>query len=206
MADQIMTAAAELSVIIPEEALPFLANLPIGKFFGVGKVTEKKMHRIGVTTGADLKRFSRDELIFHFGKSGTFFFDIVRGIDQRPVKSTRERKSIGSETTLSTDTVDMEEISSILQRLSESVATSLQKRNCGGFTVTLKVRYHDFTTITRSFTAKIPIFCDEDIRFNLPRLLQATEAGKKKIRLLGISVSNLTGDKKFPRQLRLPFM
>ncbi len=195
-----------MSVILPENALEFLAELPIGKFFGVGKVTEKKMQQLGIHRGHDLRQFRREELTLHFGKAGSFFYDIVRGRDFRPVQACQVRKSIGSETTLEQDTCDLTEIFDILQNLSRDVEESLIKHQQGGSTITLKVRYHDFTTITRSLTLPRPAFDQQDIFRNVPYLLKCTEAGRKKIRLLGISVAKLTEkDKKQARQLRLPF-
>ena len=194
-----------ITVIPPHLVLDFLGRLPIGKFYGVGSATEKKMERIGVKNGSDLRRFTREELVFHFGKSGNFFFDICRGEDPRPVESSSVRKSIGSETTLSEDILEMEIIHQILEQQADSVAHSLARRNFGGYTLTLKVRYHDFTTITRSATMKSPLFSSEDIMLCLPRLLAATEAGQRKVRLLGITVSTLFTKNTTPIQLRLPF-
>lgn len=195
-----------LTVIRPEEADDFLAALAIGKFFGVGKVTEKKMHSLGVRKGADLFRFTQKELERFFGKAGLFFYDIVRGIDNRPVQMSRGRKSIGTETTLHTDLIDLGEINTILHTLSEKVEQSLQRKECGGTTITLKVRYHDFTTITRSHTLTTPLFSAAEIMQRISTLLQATDAGKTKIRLLGITISNLSDiAEKQPLQLQLPF-
>ena len=194
-----------ITIIAPSQVLDFLAALPIGRFYGVGAATEKKMERIGVKNGGDLKKFSLEELTFHFGKSGRYFFDICRGQDPRPVKSSYTRKSIGNETTFSEDILDTGLIVTVLKELAESVAKSLLKRNTGGYTLTLKVRYDDFTTITRSATFISPIFTAEDIMFCLPRLLASTEAGRRKVRLLGVTVSGLFFKDSTPVQLRLPF-
>jgi len=195
-----------LTVISPEEADEFLASLPIGKFYGVGKVTEKKMHSLGVRKGADLFRFTQKELKHFFGKAGLFFYDIVRGNDDRPVQISRGRKSIGTETTFHTDLIDMQEINKILVYLSEKVEHGMQRKECGGTTVTLKVRYHDFSTVTRSHTLPAPLYNAAEIMLLIPNLLRTTEAGKTKIRLLGITVSNLVDIKeKQPLQLQLPF-
>ena len=195
-----------LTVITVEEAKSFLASLAIGRFYGVGKVTEKKMHSLGIRTGHDLLRFQRIELERFFGKAGTFFYDIVRGIDNRPVQSRQGRKSIGTETTLETDILDLQQIQDVIERLSLKVEHALQKKSCGGSTITLKVRYHDFTTVTRSLTLPAPLSRADEIMHYIPQLLQATEAGKIKIRLLGITLSNLTGtSQKVPIQLHLPF-
>lgn len=195
-----------LTIIRPEESNDFLAALPIGKFFGVGKVTEKKMHALGVRKGADLFRFTKKELERFFGKAGIFFYDIVRGIDDRPVQVSRGRKSIGTETTMHEDVLNLQEIKDILTSLSKKVAQSLQKKECGGTTVTLKVRYHDFITVTRSHTLTVPLFSAEEIMQHIPDLLQSTEAGNTAIRLLGITISNLSDkSQKIPLQLQLPF-
>lgn len=195
-----------LTVITIEEAQQFLASLAIGRFYGVGKVTEKKMHSLGIRSGKDLLRFERIELIRFFGKSGAFFHDMVRGVDNRPVESRKGRKSIGTETTFQTDIDDLQQIEEIIRNLAVKVERGLQNKACGGMTVTLKVRYHDFTTVTRSQTFPAPIHSYDEIMQCIPQLLRTTEAGKIKIRLLGITVSNLTDkSQKIPVQLELPF-
>lgn len=195
-----------VKTIPPGEAIDFLSALPIRKFFGVGKVTEKKMLSLGIRTGQDLRQQKEDDLIFHFGKIGSFLYNIVRGIDDRPVEPARARKSIGSETTLSYDTDDSTEIDSILTHLAEQIGHSLKKKQTGGYTLTLKVRYHDFTTITRSRTVRTPIYSSAGILVLLPGLISATNAGTQKVRLLGLSISKLIVDKNVPYQLVLPFM
>ncbi len=194
-----------ISTIPPDQAIEFLSTLPIGKFFGVGKVTEKKMQQLGIKNGFDLRRWEEEKLILHFGKSGSFLFNIVQGIDTRVVQPHRVRKSIGNETTLKFDSDDRAQIETILSDLSLQIERSLIKLKTNGYTITLKVRYSDFTTVTRSRTLRSPICCSRDILFHLPRLLNSTEAGKRKVRLLGISISNLTAEKSVPRQLQLPF-
>lgn len=195
-----------LSVIRPEEAISFLDSLPVGKFYGVGRVTEKKMHNLGIRYGRHLRQFSKEDLVFHFGKTGAFYYSIVRGIDDRPVKMRGRRKSIGSETTLQQDIIGMEDILRVLKRLAEKVAIILEKKENLAHTITLKVRYHDFTTVTRSITLTLPVYAAHDIMTQVNVLLQSTEAGRKKIRLLGISLSKLIhrSDRK-PYQLELPF-
>ncbi len=195
-----------LTTIPPDRALDFLSLLPIRKFFGVGRVTEQKMLRLGIETGRDLRQMPEENLIFHFGKTGSFLFNIVRGIDDRPVEPARRRKSIGSETTLSSDTRDREEIDAILSQLAGDIEHSLKKRKISGYTLTLKIRYRDFTTVTRSQTVRSPLQSKNDMLRLLPGLLAATEVGALKVRLLGLSVSKLTGDKRIPHQLLLPFM
>ncbi len=199
-----------ITVITPQEALLFINRLPVGKFFGVGRVTEKKMHALGIRTGADLRCYERAQLQANFGKAGHFFYEIVRGIDNRPVNPNRERKSIGSEKTLSSDIIGLSSVKVVLEELAGKVAYSLCQKKKGGCTVTLKVRYQDFTTITRSRTRKVPVFNAEQIIAIISSLLKTTEAGYKKVRLLGISVSKLIDETDVKRQkfvqLTLPFM
>lgn len=195
-----------ITTIPPEEALTFISNLPIRKFYGVGRVTEKKMVRLGIKTGYDLRQWELEKLVFHFGKAGSFLYDIVRGIDNRSVEPARIRKSIGSEQTLQHDSDNIVEIHEVLTGLSHQLANAMKKKQTCGHTLTLKVRYHDFTTITRSQTVRWPIQSSEDIVSLLPGLLSSTRIGNQKIRLVGLSLSKLNGDQKIPRQLLLPFM
>jgi len=198
-----------LTVITPAQTEKFLAVLPIGKFYGVGRVTERRMHRHGIRTGADLLRLSREELVSLFGKVGHFFYEMARGIDTRPVSPVRERKSIGAEVTLSTDILDFSRVSAVLDEQVQRVARALAAHRTGGRTLTLKIRYSDFTTITRSCTTVDGFFDAADMLRQLPHLLAATEAGQRKIRLLGVSVANLCSEDEARclriRQLSLPF-
>lgn len=196
-----------LSVILPDDAYEFLGELPIGKFYGVGKVTEQKMRNIGIKNGKDLRQFSKEDLLFHFGKTGAFYYDMVRGKDNRPVSLSRIRKSIGSETTFHNDILDTKEIDRVLNLLAEKISGSLEKRHYVCQTVTLKVRYHDFKTITRSTTSNHSLWTTKHILERVSQLKQSTEIGNKKIRLLGISVSKLNDKStRKPYQLKLPFV
>jgi DNA polymerase-4 len=198
-----------LTVIPPDRAQAFLASLPIGKFYGVGRVTERRMRDHGVRTGADLLRFSRQEMVALFGKTGHFFYDIARGLDLRPVQPLRVRKSIGSETTLAEDILDYARVSAVLYQQVQQVSRLLAEKETGGRTLTLKVRYSDFTTITRSCTTAQGFFSAHDMLAQLPRLLASTEAGRRRIRLLGVTVANLCDEQEAQRmrirQLLLPF-
>ncbi|MBU1564365.1 MAG: DNA polymerase IV [Proteobacteria bacterium] len=195
-----------ITTIPPKTAHQFLDALPIRKFFGVGQVTEKKMRQLGINTGSDLKKWDAERLVFHFGKIGSFLHNIVRGIDDRPVEPVRVRKSIGSETTLPYDTDDLTEINKLLAELADDLEKTLLRKNKGGYTLTLKVRYKDFTTITRSITVRTAMFSVDDFVPMLPGLLAATQVGTVKIRLLGLSISKLVDHINLPRQLKLPFM
>ena len=197
-----------LTVIPPEEAAGFVASLPVRKFFGVGSATERKMQAAGIHTGADLLRFSVEELIQLFGKHGRFFHGIARGIDLRPVLAHRERKSLGTETTLHRDILEMEAVEAVLLELATELGQDLTARAICGKTLTLKMRYQDFTTITRSCTDMAGFSGTDELLAQLPRLVAATEAGRRRIRLLGLSVSNLLPKNALPRQpkqLSLPF-
>ena len=198
-----------ITVIPPERAQAFIAALPVGKFYGVGGVTERKMRGLGIRTGGDLLRFSRQQLVALFGKTGLFFYDIARGRDSRPVESTRVRKSIGTETTFAEDIGELAQVVAIVSDLVQQVAMILEKKKTGGRTLSLKVRYSDFTTITRSCTTPWGFFTAADMLAQLPRLLTATEAGRRKIRLLGVTVSKLFNEEERStlrlRQLPLPF-
>jgi len=196
-----------ITVITPDLADEFINQLPVRNFFGVGKVTEEKMVRLGIKTGADLKKFSRNELIRIFGKAGNYFYDIAQGIDERPVEPDRIRKSVGKETTLSEDTNDVELMIQILDDLAVRVADILKRKNRKGLTVTLKIKYFDFQSITRSVTPAVPVTEAGVIMNHMKNLLENTEAGTKKVRLLGVTVSNFLDEnpiKKF-RQITLPF-
>jgi DNA polymerase-4 len=195
-----------ITLVKPNEVPQFLSSLPIGKFYGVGKVTEKKMISFGIRTGSDLRAQTREQLIERFGKQGLFYYEIVRGKDPRPVKPERIRKSIGAETTLKIDTDNIDDILALLSTIAARISESLAAKDTGFRTLTLKVRYSDFTTVTRSVTVKETIVHDDDIVGLIPRLLDATEAGYREVRLLGLSVSHLVPlNVRSPRQLLLPF-
>lgn len=180
-----------LFVIPPQKADRFLKSLNIGKFYGVGKVTEKKMNKLGIFTGADLRKFSRQQLATKFGRSGDYYYNIVRGIDDRKVTTHRIRKSIGCETTFEQNLTDKREIWQILQKLTERVAVSLTKKEMVARTVCLKVRYSDFSLITRSKTVLSPVSKAQDIIEVLPELLRKTKVGERPIRLIGVTVMKL---------------
>ena len=178
-------------VIRPEVAESFIEQLEIRKFFGIGKVTEKKMQALGIYTGADLKRLSKIQLQTQFGRSGAYYYDIARGIDDRPVNPTRVRKSIGSETTFDGNIVDKKLIWATLTKLAGGLGSSLQGKGVTARTVTIKVKYSDFQLITRSKTGEQAVHNEASIIDVLPELLRKTEVGKRPIRLIGISLANL---------------
>jgi len=180
-----------MKVIIPNEAESFIETLPIGKFHGIGKVTERRMQSLGIETGADLKKWSEFDLIEHFGKVGSYYYGIARGIDEREVKAHRIRKSIGAENTFSRDHDDTLWMEKQLDEIAFKVAGRLEKSHTKGRTVTLKVRFANFQRITRSLTLIQSVADTGTIASVAKELLTQTEAGQRKIRLLGITVSNL---------------
>jgi DNA polymerase IV len=196
-----------LSVITPKKAQDFIEKLEIGKFYGVGKATKTKMESLGIKTGADLKTWNEVDLVKHFGKSGHHYYRIARGIDLREVKPDRIRKSIGKEKTFSEDISDLEWIRDFLDQLAEKIARSMKKLNAAGKTITLKVRYENFETVTRSHTLNYYTGQAEDLARISKRLLEETDAGVREVRLLGISVSslNLAEGGVIGEQLEIPF-
>ncbi|MBN1377885.1 MAG: DNA polymerase IV [Gammaproteobacteria bacterium] len=180
-----------LYIITPEQGEEFVEKLPVGRFFGVGKVTEAKMHKLGLRTGADIKGWTEDQLVEYFGKAGHFFHRIVRGIDDRPVSNQRQRKSISKETTFATDLTDYDKMMEVLLQLAEQVSGSLQKKQLCAKTLTIKVKYADFSQVTRSLVLPRAEQEIHRIEQQISRLLDRTDAGFRPVRLLGIGVSQL---------------
>ncbi len=180
-----------LHLITPDAGPAFIAELPVGRFHGVGPATEAKMKSLGIHTGADLARWSLEELQAAFGKSGAFYYGIARGIDERPVRPTRERKSYGSETTFARDLRQRGAMLAALKPLAAEVLEGLAKKQLAATTLTLKVKYHDFQQVTRAYTSPYPLQDLATIMKLLEALLDRTEADKKPVRLLGVTASGL---------------
>ncbi len=195
-----------LTVILPEEAEEFLSNLPIEKFFGVGKVLAKKMKSLGIYSGGDLRLWQMNDLVRQFGKSGTFLYQVARGVDQRPVMPAREQKSIGKETTFAHDLWARERMEFELKKLTYLVAEKLKAKGRTAKSIVLKIKYADFRVITRtkSFFAGIDDF---DLIFKTAvGLLQNHWQKGKPVRLLGVGAGGLNAlQKKAYSQLYLPF-
>ena len=177
-------------LVAPHEIDEFIAELPIRKFFGVGKVTAKKMHDLDIHTGADLQRYTRPELVRNFGKSGAYYFNICRGIDHRPVKADRITKSVSAENTFSENLTELEPMLTAIASISESVTQRLKKSGLKGKTVTVKVKDHEFNLTTRSRTVDEFLDSYEDI-YSLASQLLSENPPDEPIRLLGVGVSNL---------------
>lgn len=184
-------------IIKPGEAERYLHDLPIGRFFGVGKVTETKMKSFDIHTGGDLKKKNLVQLQKIVGNAAEYYYDIARGIDHRPVSNHRIRKSLGSETTFQNDISDINEMLQQLFTLLDQVLESLLQRDLLAYTLTLKIKYSDFTQVTRSHTDDNIISIREKAVALIPALLDKTEAKTKSVRLLGISFSNLLNNKDY---------
>jgi DNA polymerase-4 len=168
----------------------FMEKLPVEKFFGVGRVTAEKMKGMGLFTGADLKKLTEAELVKHFGKVGAFYYQIVRGIDNREVQPHRETKSLGAEDTFPYDLTTAEEMHAELDKIAQTVYNRLQRYQLKGRTLTLKIKYSDFKQITRNHSFPQGI-CDLDtISATAKQLLASTGPVYKPVRLLGITLSN----------------
>jgi len=199
-------------VIPPKAATAFLDELEIGRFYGVGKMTEKRMLAMGIHKGSDLKLVPIEELVRVFGKPGRYFYEVVRGVDERPVRPSRTRKSIGSERTYEENLTTIEEVKNKLAEVIDIMWSRCVAKDMVGKTVTLKVRFGDFRTITRSITHD-SIFCKEEVVDFAHNLLPYEEIASGQVRLLGITMSNFPDDIlqaedegiKYPHQLTIDF-
>jgi DNA polymerase-4 len=193
------------ALIGPDEALSFLEKLPIEKFFGIGKATANKMHRLGIRNGMDLKSKTKIELASWFGKPGIWYYHIVRAEDFRPVRADRIRKSVGAERTFNEDIDSVDDMIEVILPIVDTVYERLQRIGRFGRTLSIKVKYKDFTSITRSttFTSEVG---DKSV------LIEAAEKLVKdniqigdEVRLLGVTVSNLSGKDMEGEQIEIPF-
>ena len=191
-------------IIKPKDVMVFIEQLPIEKFFGVGKKTAEKMHALDIHKGKDLQRYDLARLIQYFGKAGKYFYDVSRGEDNRPVVPHRERKSVGIENTFSKDLHDEQQIRHEIGRLKEGLIARLSKAGKSGKTLTLKVKFDNFEQITRSktllqtITTKILHDLSDDLLKEAPL--------NRPIRLLGLTVSNFKEEQEQDAlQLRIDF-
>ncbi len=184
-----------LFVITPAMGPGFVETLPISRFHGVGPATTAKMHRLGIVTGLDLRAKSLPFLARCFGKSGAYYYWIARGIDDRPVRSNRVRKSIGAENTFSEDIVSLESAREALGPIIEKVWRRAEATRLAGRTVTLKVKYADFQQVTRGHTSTAPIATQLEFRRVSLALLTPIFPARLGIRLLGTTLSSLEEEK-----------
>jgi DNA polymerase-4 len=180
-----------ITIITRDGADEFIDNLPIRKFMGVGKATEKRMKGFGIETGRDLKKYSLFELKKMFGKSGMYFYNMAHGIDRREVHIHHGRGSIGSERTLYEDLIDKEKVIEVLDGITERLEGRMRRYGISGRTITLRVKYYNFKRISRSITLRGPVNDKDIIMENVKRMIPKTCIGKRKVRLVGIAVSHL---------------
>ena len=179
-----------LCTIHPAQALDFIAGLPIESFWGVGPVTAKRMHALGIHNGLQLRACSPDRLLREFGKVGSVYYDFARGIDLRPVEAVRIRKSIGCERTLEKDVSLRSSVIIELYHVAVELVSRLEKKDFRGNTLTLKIKFHDFRQITRSLTQSRELTTLDVILPLAKQLLQEVDYAEHPIRLIGLSVSN----------------
>lgn len=179
-----------LTTIPPEKVDAFLSTLAVRKVPGIGRVTEERLFKMGIHTVGQLREVSETELIRDFGKLGSWFYRLSRGIDEREVQADRERKSLGAERTFSSNILDFHELEDRLIDLAQEVSERAQKRELHGRTLTLKVKYADFQQHTRSLTTEQTMSDFEDLYKRGVALLTQTEAGARPTRLLGLTLSN----------------
>jgi DNA polymerase-4 len=193
-----------LTVIRPRDVPAFLKDLPVRKVPGIGPVTERHCEAHGIRVCGDFLRFTEDELIALFGKGGRWFFGMARGMDDRPVVADAIRKSASVEDTFPRDLTTLEEAAAELARLAANLEGRLLRTDTKGRTVTLKVRYGDFSIVTRSRTLELPVQTRHDLLAEVTTLLDHTDVGRRAVRLLWIGVSSLVGESP-EEQLYLPF-
>lgn len=194
-----------LNVIKPGETEKFIDQLPIKKIPGIGKVTGEKFENLGVKLGKDLKKLELQFLLNKFGKQGKYFYNVVRCVDNNPIKTNRIRKSIGAELTFSEDIDDIGAMLLKLEKIAVIVENRMNKISTYGKTLTLKVKYFDFKQITRSKTLKEEVKTKDELFEISKKLFFSHDVEKRPIRLLGIYLSNLTGKKEKPKILQMDF-
>jgi DNA polymerase-4 len=175
-------------LITPQQGPEFAEKLPISKFHGIGKVTTAKMQALGIETGKDLRQLSLIMLQQHFGKSAVHYYNICRGIDHRPVNSQRITKSVGIETTFQQDIKSRQEVLRHLEDLLEKALKRAAEKEFMAYTLTVKIKYHNFVQITRSRTLPYRVTNATEL---LEELIKNTGIGESSVRLLGITLSSL---------------
>jgi DNA polymerase IV len=194
-----------LFVIEPENAIKFLETLKIDQFYGVGKVSAQRFHDLGIHNGSDLKKIGKNDLVSWFGKAGAYYYNIVRGIDNREVIPVRENKSIGAEQTFESDLIDINEIQFRFSSIIERSWKRIERHEVAGKTITLKVKFFDFEIISRSKTLDFYIDSKEAIIQEAFLLLMKETPFKKPVRLLGVTLSNFREENHNPVQSTINF-
>lgn len=183
-----------LFVILPEEADNYLKTMPIHRFHGIGKATAEKMKLAGIFTGGDLRKKSLEDLTRRFGKSGGYYFNICRGIDNRPVISDRERKSISAERTFDHNMMRLDEVHQEIRRIAEITFGRYEKTEAKGRTITIKVKYGDFKQITKSHSLDHVVMDVNSLIQESLNLASEDILREEGIRLLGVGISNFRED------------
>lgn len=195
-----------LCTIHPDQALDFIAHLPVESFWGVGKVTAKKMHQLFIHTGKDLRECSLEMLTHYFGKAGRLYYDFARGIDNRPVETLHIRKSVGCEHTLERDITLRSAMIIELYHVATELVERLKRHQFKGNTLTLKIKFNDFSQITRSLSSSETMYTLQSILPKAKKLMSEVDYEHHPVRLIGLSVSNPVNERKGTwRQLELPF-
>ena len=198
-----------LFVITPAMGAGFVETLPVGRFHGVGPATAAKMERLGIHTGADLRACTLPFLQTHFGKIGPYYYGISRGVDERPVRANRVRKSVGAENTFAADLFETEDMREALVPILDKVWRYCEGSGVRGRTVTLKIKYADFRQITRSQSMALPVSNRAELAQVAHHLLHDRPFDRRGVRLLGVSLSALTGEdagvERDDSQFALPF-
>jgi DNA polymerase-4 len=191
-----------LTVILPEQARRFMENLPLRRIHGIGPASEKRLQQAGLIYCRDVWRRDPEELEGVLGSMGRWIWERSQGLDDRPVEVERERKSLGKEDTFATDILDLDVLIKELQALAREVAEALQRRALRGKTITVKCKYADFHQVTRSRSLAAPTDESALIEEVACELLRQTEAGQRKVRLLGVSVANFEQAEELPLGLQ----
>ncbi|MFT6883273.1 MAG: DNA polymerase-4 [Marinoscillum sp.] len=196
-----------LFVILPSEAQEYLHKMSISKFHGIGKSTAEKMKQVGIFTGKDLAKKSLEDLTLRFGKMGLYYYQISRGIDERPVVPDRARKSISAETTLETNLMNREAILKVALKIAEETYLRYSKKDVKGKTITLKIKFGDFTQITKSNTLSSPVSELAQLIKEVVSLCDHSVIHEAGVRLVGVGISNFQENKITtpPTQLTLNF-
>jgi len=181
-------------VISPEMGPTFVESLPVGKFHGIGPATSAKMNRLGIFTGLDMRNQTLEFMNANFGKAGAYYYWISRGVDERPVRANRIRKSVGAENTFSSDLTELGAMIAELEPLIDKVWRHCESAGARGRTVTLKVKFADFEIITRSRSVPSAVANRGDLAHLAIGLLEDNMPLPKAVRLLGVSLSSLQGE------------
>ena len=179
-----------LATILPDQAEGFLEKLPVREFHGIGKATAQKMYDMNIYKGVDLKALSLTDMVARFGKTGHYYYHVVRGVDDREVNPNRIRKSVSVEETFSENKKSIGELREVLSELVERLMVRVKKAEVSGYTVILKIKYEDFEIISRRVTAKQLVKTKEEVMFLAERILAQIKL-RKSVRLIGIGMSNL---------------